>query len=118
MITITMTRHFNPRTRSIASLPHSKHLGVADEVFLQFGIDRALAAQIGNRALGVATQFPVWKFIRFCFLGRHVAFDADLDQFGPRVDAGIHAARGDEFSLGLRVGVKTLRSDAPTIFSN
>ena len=91
-------------------LLHAGQFRVAHKVLLQLGINRALTAQPGKRALRLMTQFNMvefsgarsWKF----GAGRVGFLDADLDQFRSRADAGIHAARGDEFGLGLRVGRK------------
>jgi len=93
------------------TLLHAEHFGIADEVFLEVGVDGALAAQPSKGFFGLLTQ-------RHFRIGRHGAAVArragdgrlhgDLDERGARIGgdsgAGIEAARGDQFGLGRHVG--------------
>jgi len=91
------------------NLFHAGEFGVADEVLLQIGIERALAPQPRKRALGFLTQFNegilrLPRHRRLAGRGARRLPDVDVHQFRARANPGVHAARGDEFGLTLGIG--------------
>lgn len=95
------------RMDSRDALFHAGEFGVADDVFFEFWVEGALAAEPGEGAFGFLAEFDVrifrgWR-IEDSGLGGGF-FDGDLDEFGAGADAYIHAAGDDEFGLGLWIG--------------
>ena len=93
------------------ALAHPRQFRVANQVFLEVGVERALTAQPGKRALGFGTEFNMRERCRGTSgecRGRIGFLDTDLNQFRAQGVSDtclyIHAARDDEFRLGLRVG--------------
>ena len=72
-------------------------------MFLQLVVDGTLAAQPRKSTLGFMTQFNMRKFGRYPGFRGGTFFDFYLNKIGAGADAGVHAARGNQF--GLRDGV-------------
>ena len=91
--------------QSSSALLHAQQAGVADEVFFHFGIDGALRPQPRKGALGFLREFHGAADGRGSVTGGRLGFaDFDFHQLGAGTDADIHAAGGDEFRLGDRLG--------------
>lgn len=92
---------------------HPCQPGVADEVFFEVGINRALTAQPREGPLCMMTQLHLGKLIRTRNAkrgARRGRFDVDLDEGGagsashPGDFESIQATRGDDLGLSLRIG--------------
>ncbi len=85
---------------------HAGEFGVADEVFLEVGIEWALAAEPGEGAFGFGAELDLGRFRGL--LPCSAEFDFDFDQVGAGCASGagasVHAASGDDLGLGERVG--------------
>ena len=84
---------------------HARQASVADQVFLQVRVDRALAAEPGKGAFCFLAQA---NLLKFGFPGRRGGRELYFDQAGAgSADGGglgVPAAGGDELGLGERVG--------------
>lgn len=85
---------------------HAGKAGVADEVFLEVGVERALAAQPGEGAFGLLGELNL-REVAPRFIWRRT-FDPNLDQISAECaeggGLGVHATCSDELGLGERVG--------------
>jgi hypothetical protein len=76
---------------------------VANKVFLQVGIDWALAAQPRNRAFCFRSQLDIRKFSDWSNIpGSGLPFDRDLNELRTGAGSNIHASRRDKLGLVVR----------------
>lgn len=100
-------KEVTPGRRREYGLTHPGQFGVADQVLFEVRIQRTLASEPGERTLGFPREFDLRKGRGGRRVGRDGDggfVDADVNEFGAGADAGVHAAGGDEFGLGLGVG--------------
>lgn len=86
---------------------HARQTGVANQVFLQISVDRALAAQPLKSTFRFMTQLNILNIaFASAALSLSFALDGDLDQFSTRTIPNVHAACRNKFSLVTRVAAE------------
>ena len=83
---------------------HSGEARIANQMFLQLGIQRALTAQPSEGTLGLTTQSQLVR--RNLVNGCCCAFDSHFDQFRSWPNPRIHASRRHQFGLRARLSRK------------